>query len=115
MNDSKTLREQMIDALEDYRNQTGSDTTENYIDHGIMPVLQAAMDAGELLVSRNTRPKEHIAKRVDTWVRAVIQTAQNVHNNESTVSKRELLRVLYFLAEQAHAVVRDIDENAIIV
>jgi|GEM_PF-3791001 len=104
MNNRDSLRVQLIDAM---KARFGDKLAESVFQHDIWPVLSAAMDAGELLVARNTVPQKPVHEAVVSWLEACCGVITLVHQNEPTASKRELLNVLYQLEEGATRAIAD--------
>jgi hypothetical protein len=107
-NNQDSLRTQIIAAMShEGRLQHGwsTDTVEAYVvqmfDNAIMPVLTAAMEAGELLLHRATTPQKPVADAIMDWLDACCAMTAKLHGLEDTASKRELLRIIYQLEENA--------------
>ena len=99
-----SLRWQIIDAMHDYAKAQGwADRTFDFnvqmFDEAIMPVLDAAMKAGELLLHRATTPQKPVPEAIIAWLEGCSYTIADLHRFEATVSKRELLDALYRFEE----------------
>lgn len=105
MNDRGSLKEQLIASLEQ---RLGRLMAESVFQRDIWPVLDAAMTAGELLVSRNTQPTVSVPEAVQTWLEGVLKVVAEVRAVEATVSKRELLTLLYKLEMNGAKALADI-------
>lgn len=103
MNNRDDLRTQIIEAMkasprfDAYRIFNGD--AEGLFDEAIMPVLEAAMKAGELLVHRATEPQKPTAEKIMEWLEGSCHSIAMVRDQEATLSKRQLLKVLYILEE----------------
>ena len=103
-----SLRKQIIDSMSRFDTQDGrfkADLGECYIeqifDCAIMPVLDAAMKAGELLLHRATTPQKPVAEAIMDWLDECCAMTNKLHGLEDTASRRELLRIIYQLEENA--------------
>lgn len=98
-----SLRTQLIEAINNHKIDLSSDTTigEDMIDTAIMPVLQKAMQAGELLVGRNTKDRVPVNQGIIAWLEHVIVHVVMMRSNEAIISRRKALEVIYQFAEQA--------------
>lgn len=103
MNNRDSLRTQIINAIEasdhwhSYR--YSSVKAELLFDEAVMPVLEAAMQAGELLMHRATTPEKPTAEKIMEWLENMCHSIAKVRDAEATVSKRVLLNVLYIAEE----------------
>lgn len=106
-----SLRTQIIEAMRnsccEYCGKEGTINVEAMFDNAIYPVLEKAMDAGALLVGRNTKDRIPVHKAVLDWLQAVESHVQFIERNESTVSKRSLLKVIYQLGKSASNALHD--------
>lgn len=107
-NNQDSLREQIIEAMKRFDTSDGQfhpEVGEGYLqqmfDDAIMPVLTAAMKAGELLLHRATTPQKPVAEAIMDWLDACCAMTAKLHGLEDTASKRELLRIIYQLEENA--------------
>lgn len=114
MNNQDSLRKQIIDAMAEFgRREYGwsEDTIVAYVDDmfdvAIMPVLEAAMKAGVLLVHRATVPQKPVPDAIMQWLESCLHIVATVRPLEPTVSKRELLNMLYQLEKGAAEAVKD--------
>ena len=64
-----------------------------------MPVLDAAMKAGELLLHRATTPQKPVPEAIIEWLEGSERVIAQLRDREATVSKRELLDALYRFEE----------------
>lgn len=99
-----SLREQLILAM---TQRLGSALAESIFQHDLWPVLDSAMTAGELLVARNTVPQKPVHTAITTWLEGCLAKVHMVHDEEATVSKRQLLYVLYQLQDGAARALAD--------
>lgn len=109
MNNQDSLRKQIIDAMQEWTNngdgsQCGYD---KLFDQAIMPVLTAAMEAGELLLHRATTPQPPVNEGIANWLERCCAVIATIHPQEASVSKRELLNVLAQLEEGASRALAD--------
>lgn len=107
--ESPTLRAQIIEAMRPYESRLIPANAELVFDEAIMPVLQKAMDAGALLVSKNTGPRISVPDAVKRFLDGILSLATQVQKLEATVSKRELLNMIYSMAANAASARTDID------
>jgi len=105
MNNLDSLRAQIIESMKVYCYKYKFYTLNEQMmfDGAIMPVLDAAMKAGELLVHRATTPQKPVSDAILEWLDGCCSVVAKMRAQEATVSKRELLRVLYQLDEGAGA------------
>lgn len=101
-----SLRQQILDAMENWYSSefdmpADIEMVANLFDQAIMPVLTAAMKAGELLLHRATTPQKPVAEAIMDWLDACCAMTAKLHGLEDTASKRELLRIIYQLEENA--------------
>lgn len=108
MNNQDSLRAQIIDAMKrfdtsdgKFQPEVGDDYIQTMFDDAIMPVIVAAMKAGELLLHRATTPQKPVAEGIVEWLERCCAVIASIHPQEDTVSKRELLNVLAQLEEGA--------------
>ena len=104
MNNRDSLRVQLIDAM---KPRFGDKLAESVFQHDIWPVLSAAMDAGELLVARNTTPQKPVHRALTEWLEGCLTVVGKIKTNEFTVSRKELLNVLYQLSDGASQALKD--------
>lgn len=98
-----SLRDQIIEAMTAYAEQCGREgyTKAALFDEAIMPVLKQAMDAGALLVGRNTRERIPVPQAITRWLEEVSGHVRLLQHEEAIISRRQLLRVLYQFGENA--------------
>lgn len=101
-----SLREQIIDGMNAIAKAQGwADRTSTFnqimFDEAIMPVLQKAMDAGMLLVGRNTKDRVPVQESIMGWLQQVIDHVAMIRGEESVISKRKCLDVIYQFGENA--------------
>lgn len=103
MNTQDSLRAQIIEAMKQYCDKYKFYTFNEQMmfDEAIMPVLDAAMKAGELLLHRATTPQKPVAEGIVEWLERCCAVIASIHPQEDTVSKRELINVLAQLEEGA--------------
>lgn len=113
MNNRDGLRTQIIEAMTNHFIRYSDDfvrcqkTATDAFDEAIMPVLDAAMKAGELLLHRATTPQKPVNEGIVEWLERCCHVIASLHHHEPTVSKRELLNVLYQLEEGANIALAD--------
>lgn len=106
-NNQDSLRKQIIDAMTKYMNehrligQTHEYVSSSLFENAVMPVLDAAMKAGELLLHRATTPQKPVPDAIMEWLQACCDVVEKLHPLEATASKRELLTLLYKLEDNA--------------
>jgi hypothetical protein len=104
MNNPESLKKQLIDAMS---GRLGLGVAESVFNHDLWPVLEAAMKAGELLVSRNTQEQIPVAAAIKGWLEGCVTVMARIREDEHTVSKRQLLRVLFELDAVAQQALKD--------
>ncbi len=100
----KSLRDQIIEAMDNHSLLYGRNepTIEQTFDEAIMPVLQKAMDAGELLVGRNTKDRVPVHKGIMDWMSMVCHHVDFIiRPSEAVISRRKCLDVIYQFAREA--------------
>lgn len=107
-----SLRKQMIDAMNAHAAAQGwADRTPAFnadmFEQAIMPVLQKAMDAGQLLVGRNTKDRIPVHTAVMRWLEQVVGHVRMVEQEEATISRRQLLKIISQFGENAQLAVND--------
>lgn len=106
-----SLKEQLIKAMWDTPELgLSTERATEIFEVALWPVLDAAMTAGELLVSRATTPQKPVAVALRDWLRGCITVVANLKKVEPTVSKRELLNILYTMDKMAQLALRDVEE-----
>lgn len=102
---SKSLRTQIIDAI---GCQTGwEESAETLFDEAIYPVLEKAMENGNLMLSRNTSKIIPVPTAIKNWLVGVIALAEQVEQQQHTVSKGQLIQLFKGLQEQAQRAYED--------
>lgn len=97
LNHRESLRHQLVTAM---AVSLGDKRAQIVFDTDLWPVLDASMKAGELLVHRNTGPvQKPVHEAITAWLEVVGWTVMRVKADEHTVSKAELLKLLYDLDE----------------
>lgn len=103
-----SLRQQIIEAI---KGAPAPDqeygAAECLFDHHIMPVLQKAMDAGTLLVGRNTKDRVPVHKAVMSWLESVVGHVMMIRTEEATISRRQLLKIIYQFGDNAERALAD--------
>lgn len=103
-----SLRDQLIDALvQDGSAFSHRSNAEAFFDARLWPVLDKAMEAGELLVARNTKPQKPVHEAVTFWLHEVVSTIERLRGIQHTVSKRGLLDALFYLQKSAQTALAD--------
>jgi len=100
-----SLRTQIIDAMNTHAAAQGwaertPDFNADMFDQAIMPVLQRAMDAGALLVGRNTKDRIPVHVAVREWMRKVQLHVDYIRSHEAVISKRQALKVIYQFGDE---------------
>lgn len=108
MNNMDSLRTQIIEAMQQHQYKTycGASSQELF-DAAIMPVLDAAMKSGELLLHRATTPQKPVNESIVAWLEQCCHIVATIHPQESTVSKRELLSIIYKLESSGNIALAD--------
>lgn len=117
MNNQDDLRTQILAAMNAHTLQMGwADRTPIFnmemFDSAIMPVLAKAMEAGELLLHRNTAPPKPINDRIMDWLENSCLSITKVFEQEATVSKRMLLNFLAIMGDNAQKALADAREES---
>lgn len=104
-----SLRAQIIEAIEKFNILVDSDDSiaADMFDRAIMPVLQKAMDAGQLLVGRNTKDRIPVHTAVMRWLEQVVGHVRMIEQEEATISRRQLLKIISQFGETAQLAVND--------
>jgi len=116
MNNQESLRKQILDAMNKHTSRMGCDGGANVFnatifDKAIMPVLKAAMDAGELLVHRATTPQTPVSDAIIVWLEGCCGIIESMQRVEDTVSKRELLTMINQFYESADRAIAEVRGN----
>lgn len=114
MSTSISLRIQIIDAMNDHAKAQGwADRTFEFnrdmFEQAIMPILDKAIEGGDLLLTRNMAKRIPVPEAILGWVRGMQAFAASVKMQEATVSKRDLLRMVYSLGESATQALKDVE------
>jgi hypothetical protein len=96
-----SLREQMIRRLVEYGIANVDIDPWKLFDEAIMPILQKAMDAGQLLVSRNTQDRVPVDKSIIEWLEKICEHVTLLQENEAVISKKQCLKVIYQFGTEA--------------
>ena len=109
-----SLRQQIIEAINDYLRQyrrTGIGEVDgtDIFDNAVMPVLKAAMDAGELLLHRATTPQAPVPERIITWLEGCLEVSGRMHTYDD-ITAIEATSVLYQLEDGAHRALADVKQ-----
>lgn len=102
----QSLRVQIVEAMNRYAKEKGwADRTPIFnadmFDEAIMPVLEQAMEAGQLLVGRNTKDRKPVDVRIKHWLEEVVGHCRMLEKEEAVISKRQCLKVIYQFGENA--------------
>lgn len=104
-----SLRQQIIEAMEGLDAMNVSDESpspEQYFDIAIMPVLDAAMKAGELLLHRATTPVPQVPDVIVIWLEGCLKVINTIHRAKG-VTAEELMGVLAQLEDGASRALAD--------
>lgn len=107
---TSSLRYQLIEAIACHEGWEESAIA--LYDEAIWPILKAAMEAGELLVSRNTAVRVPVHEAAVNWIHGMAALAKTVRADEDIISKRTLLNIVYKLEESAQRALNDIHASA---
>lgn len=104
-----SLREQIIDSITKHEGYGTSarEHAEILFDNAIMPVLQAAMEAGALLVGRNTKERIPVGVALLKWLEQVAGHVMMIRTEEATISRRQLLKIVYQFGDNAERALAD--------
>lgn len=108
-----SLRTQIIDSIIAYDNGVAwrMDSPEVLFDKAIMPVLQKAMDAGDLLLGRNTGERIPVHVAVVKWLEQVKEHVDMVRTKEAEISRRQYIKMIYQFGESAERALNDINRG----
>ena len=95
---------QLIEAM---TQRLGAPLADSVFQHDLWPVLDKAMEAGELLVARNTVKQLPVDTALKTWLEGCLVVIATVHQQEKTISKGGLLKLLYDLEASATRAMQD--------
>lgn len=101
MNNKDSLRAQIISAMNDYYRGKRFCSNEELFDLAIMPVLSAAMTAGELLLHRATTPPKPVNDALIEWLEGCCKVVGSIQMDESIISRKQALNTLYQLESSA--------------
>lgn len=101
-----SLRAQIIDSMLS-KSEWSPGLAEKIFDEAIMPVLDAAMKAGELLLHRATKPQLPVSDSILVWLEGTCASLEQVEAEAATVSKRDLLNIMSHITAQARAALDD--------
>ena len=104
VNNPDNLKKQLIDAMAP---RLGQLLAESVFQCDLWPVLQAAMKAGDLLVARNTEPQKPVADAIQGWLEGVITVVARVKQDEKTISRAQVLKILFDLDKVAQQALTD--------
>lgn len=99
MSNKDGLRTQIIDAMSKY--PMSPVMAEDIFDQMVWPVLEKAVEAGKLVVWRNTVPQKPVDESIKIWLRACLGKITLIQDDEKIISKAQLLKTLYQLAVSA--------------
>lgn len=106
-----SLRQQLIEAIACHDSvidkMNSKAFAERFFQEAIWPTLDRAMEAGELLVARNTVKQTPVDIALKLWLNGCIATIGVVREHENVISKAALLKMLYSLDENATRALRD--------
>lgn len=111
VNNRDSLRTQIIDAIRKsefwdmYRTENVDPDT--MFDEAIMPVLDAAMKAGELLMHRATTPQLPVRDAIYVWLEGTCASMERMQAEADTLSRREMLQLLSHIASSANIALAD--------
>lgn len=103
------LRHELIEAIACHEGWEESAVA--LFDEAIMPILQAAMDKGQLLVSRTSKERIPVPVAMMTWIDGVLHLATQVMEQRNTISKRQLLKIFFSMAQNAAKAKADIEAS----
>ena len=104
LNNRDSLRQQIIEAM---THRLGANLAESVFTLDLWPILEAAMQAGELLVARKTIEQKPIADGIIIWLMQCLSTIEVIKAGEAQISRRRALDTLYQLAVSAEQAVSD--------
>jgi hypothetical protein len=114
VNDNRdSLRAQITAAMDAYASTRGwadrsAEFNTEMFDQAIMPVLDAAMKAGELLLHRATKPQLPVSDSIKLWLEMTCASIIGLRAAEKTVGRRELLETLYHIHDSAEVALGDV-------
>lgn len=98
------LRTQLLDAM---YTRLGSTLATEVFDCDLWPVLEKAIEAGELLVWRNTQPVVPVPEAITTWLKAVVNKIDGMRPFMTRMSRKEALNLIIQLHDQAKKALED--------
>lgn len=104
---AENLKEQLIASME---GRFGRQVAESVFTCDLWPVLDKAIDAGELVVWKNTIPQKPVHEAIKIWLHGCLKQVKAIRAEEPTVSKTEALRALYQLALGAEQALKNAEE-----
>lgn len=109
-----SLRKQILDAMNKHTGQMGCDGGSNVFnatifDEAIMPVLEKAMAAGELLLHRATTPQAPVPERVVQWLEGCLKVIAIMHQHKE-ITADEAMAVLAQLEDGARRALADVKQ-----
>lgn len=108
--DDKGLRAELIDAIAQHPFIPNRDVAEALFDLSIWPVLERAIDAGQVLFARKPTGKP-IDVAILGWMRATLTAIVGLRGMEHTVSRRQLLDSLYNFEASAREALADAERQ----
>jgi hypothetical protein len=116
VNTPPSLRTQIIDAMNAYRMDVvgtpdNVSIAEDVFDKAIMPVLQQAMDAGQLLVGRNTKEREPVHQSIIDWLKKTLGHIRMLEIEDATLSRRQAFEIIYQIGLHAERALADAEAN----
>lgn len=115
MNNNKdSLRKQIIDAIKCFDTREGQfkpaledGYITNLFDEAVMPVLDAAMKAGELLLHRATTPQKPVPEAIVNWLEETVACIGKVLDAKPVPTQHELTMLLIQLEGSAKTALAD--------
>lgn len=111
------LRQQLIDAMASgllprlngmMNEKPLSETIATEIfDAKLWPILESAIDAGEVLFARPEAPQPTISNSIIAWMKRVTVLAFNIECDKHTLSRAKAIKLLIGLGEQAERALKD--------
>ena len=104
MNNHHSLEKQLIDAM---TQRLGGPLAESVFKHDLWPVLDAAMTAGELLLSRATTPPKPVDEALELWLTQTVARLETIQTYIHTASKAQLIKMLNDIRSSAENALSD--------
>lgn len=103
-----SLREQIIESMRGYTLSYDARfiMADEMFDMAIMPVLERAMKAGELLLHRATEPVPQVSDAIVTWLEGCLKVIATIHRTKD-VTAQEHMAVLAQLEDGATRALAD--------